>query len=333
MTFVCEHRDRFGVEPILRVLTIPVSTFYGWVGQQRDPCQRVVDDQALLGRIQAVHARSGGTYGAPRVHAQLRRDGVQTSRKRVARLLGAHGLQGAFLRRKWRCSTRQDPTATPAPDLVNRQFTAPTPNRLWVADLSRIPTGEGPLWLASVRDAYSRRIVGWKTSDRADVELVLGALEYAIWGRGLDGGDGQPRLIHHSDRGAQYTAIRFTQRLADAGIQPSMGSVGDSFDNALAENLLLHPENRADLPHQLPHPRGGRPGPVPLHRRLVQPPPHPEGPWLAQPQRVRDRLPSQPGGCDHRRNQVAHPPENRGNLKQPPHQPLVETLYPNVGEA
>jgi len=115
--------------------------------------------------------------------------------------MATHGLQGAFLRKRWRCSTRQDPTATPAPDLVNRDFTAPEPNRLWVADLSRIPTGEGPLWLASVRDAFSRRIVGWKTSDRADTDLVLGALEYAIWGRGLDGDPAQRRLIHHSDRG------------------------------------------------------------------------------------------------------------------------------------
>lgn len=152
--------------------------------------------------------------------------------------MATHGLQGAFLRKRWRCSTRQDPTATPAPDLVNRDFTAPAPNRLWVADISRIPTAEGPLWLAGVRDAFSRRIVGWKASDRADTALVLGALEYAIWGRGLDDDPAQPRLIHHSDKGAQYTAIRFTQRLHDAGIQPSMGSVGDSFDNALAENFF-----------------------------------------------------------------------------------------------
>jgi putative transposase len=238
MSFVAAHRDRFGVEPILRVLGIAVSTFYGWVAQQRDPCRHQRQDAWLVGKIRAIHQRSRGTYGAPRVHAQLRRDGVQTSRKRVARLMGAAGLQGAFLRKRWRCSTRQDPTATPAPDLVNRQFTAPAPNRLWVADISRIPTGEGPLWLASVRDAFSRRIVGWKTSDRADTDLVLGALEYAVWGRGLHGTPGQPRLVHHSDRGAQYTAIRFTQRLADAGIQPSMGSVGDSFDNALAENFF-----------------------------------------------------------------------------------------------
>jgi putative transposase len=238
MSFVDQHRDRFGVEPILRVIEVPVSTFYGWVAQQRDPAKRHRDDQALTNRIRRIHDRSGQTYGAPRVHAQLRRDGVRTSRKRVARLMATHGLQGAFLRKRWRCSTRQDPTATPAPDLVNRDFTAPAPNRLWVADISRIPTGEGPLWLASVRDAFSRRIVGWKTSDRADTELVWGALEYAVWGRGLDGDPAQRRLIHHSDRGAQYTAIRFTQRLADAGIQPSMGSVGDSFDNALAENFF-----------------------------------------------------------------------------------------------
>jgi putative transposase len=203
MSFVTTHRDRFGVEPILRVLEIPVSTFYGWEAQQRRPCQRQRQDAWLLGKIQAVHQRSGGTYGAPRVHAQLRRDGVRTSRKRVERLMGQAGLQGAFRRKRWRCSTRQDPTATPAPDLVDRNFTADAPNRLWVADISRIPTGEGPLWLASVRDAFSRRIVGWKASDRADVELVLGALEYAIWGRGLDDDPAQRRLIHHSDRGAQ----------------------------------------------------------------------------------------------------------------------------------
>jgi putative transposase len=238
MSFVAEHRDRFGVEPILRVLEIPVSTFYGWAAQQRDPCQRRRRDAWLLGEIQAVHVRSGGTYGAPRVHAQLRRDGVRTSRKRVERLMGQAGLQGAFLRKRWRCSTRQDPRATAAPDLVNRDFRVDAPNRLWVADISRIGTGEGPLWLASVRDAFSRRIVGWKASDRADVELVLGALEYAVWGRGRDGDPAQRRLIHHSDRGAQYTAIRFTQRLHDAGIQPSMGSVGDSLDNALAENFF-----------------------------------------------------------------------------------------------
>jgi putative transposase len=240
MSFVDASRDRFGVEPILRVLDIAVSTFYGWQARAHTPSQHALDDQVLTGRIRAIHARSGGTYGAPRIHAQLRRDGIRIGRKRVERLMRAAGLHGAFLRKRWRSSTRQDPRATPAPDLVNRQFTVAEPNRLWVADISRIPTGEGPLWLASVRDAFSRRIVGWKSSDRADTDLVLGALEYAIWGRDLDlsGDSSQPRLIHHSDKGTQYTAIRFTQRLADAGIAASTGSVGDSYDNALAENFF-----------------------------------------------------------------------------------------------
>jgi putative transposase len=202
MRFVDTHRDRFGSShpPGPRH---PCSTFYGWVAQQRRPCQRRRQDAWLTERIRAIHRRSGATYGAPRVHAQLRRDGVRTSRKRVERLMRADGLRGAFLRKRWRCSTRQDPKATPAPDLVDRNFKAEAPNRMWVADSSRIPTGEGPRWLASVRDAFSRRIVGWKASDRADVELVLGALEDAIWGRGLDGDPAQRRLIHHWDRGAQ----------------------------------------------------------------------------------------------------------------------------------
>jgi putative transposase len=220
MSFVATHRDRFGVEPILRVLRVPTSTFYGWLAQQRHPCPRRRQDALLVGKIRAVHGRSGGTYGAPRVHAQLRRDGVRVSRKRVERLMRAHGLQGGFLRKRWRCSTRQDPRATPAPDLVDRNFTAEAPNRLWVADISRIGTGEGPLWLASVRDAFSRRIVGWKASDRADTDLVLGALEYAVWGRGLDsaGDPAQRRLIHHSDRGAQGGFKRSSQHLNHEGV-------------------------------------------------------------------------------------------------------------------
>jgi putative transposase len=152
----------------------------------------------------------------------------------VERLMRTHGLQGAFMRKRRRSSTRRDPAATPALDLVNRNFKSDAPDRLWVADISRIPTGEGALWLASVRDAFSRRVVGWKASDRADVELVLDALEYALWSRQVE----RERLVFHSDHGAQYTAIRFTQRLVDAGARPSMGSVGDSYDNALAENFF-----------------------------------------------------------------------------------------------
>ncbi|RAS59220.1 transposase InsO family protein [Lentzea atacamensis] len=235
MKLVSQLRGRFGVEPILRVLGIASSTYYGWVQRQADPSPRQRQDEELVAEIVDIHTISGGTYGSPRVHATLRRRGIRVSRKRVERLMRGHELQGAFLRTKWRTpSTRRDPRATPAPDLVNRDFTAPAPDRLWVADATRIPTGEGVFWLAAVRDAFSNRIVGWKTSDRCDTSLVLGALEYAIWSR--DVRDGQ--LIHHSDRGSTYTSIRFAQRLADNGILPSMGSVGDSYDNALMENFF-----------------------------------------------------------------------------------------------
>ncbi len=195
MTLVDRLRDRFGVEPILRVLEIPVSTFYGWVARRRRPTPRDIEETWLGEQIQRIHKESGGTYGSPKVHAQLRREGICVSRKRVDRLMRQAGLQGAFMRKRRRSSTRRDPKATPAPDLVNRDFTAPAPNRLWVADISRIPTGEGALWLASVRDAFSRRVVGWKASDRADTELVLGALEYALWSRQVE----RERLVFHSD--------------------------------------------------------------------------------------------------------------------------------------
>ncbi len=234
MTLVDQLRGRFGVEPVLRVLEIPVSTFYGWLARRRRPSPRDIEETWLGEQIQRIHTESSETYGSPKVHAQLRREGIRCSRKRVERLMRQAGLQGAFMRKHRRSSTRRDPAATPAPDLVNRDFKTDAPDRLWVADISRIPTGEGPLWLASVRDAFSRRVVGWKASDRADTQLVLGALEYALWSRQVE----RERLVFHSDHGAQYTAIRFTQRLQDAGARPSMGSVGDSYDNALAENFF-----------------------------------------------------------------------------------------------
>ncbi|MGH3751054.1 MAG: IS3 family transposase [Micromonosporaceae bacterium] len=235
MRFVDEHRDRHAVELILRVLRISASTYYGWVNQAANPCERAEVDRGLLSNIHEIWEASGRTYGADRVHQQLRRDGIFVGRKRVERLMASQGWQGAFLRRGWKHgSTRQDPNAVPAPDLVNRDFTAPAPNRLWVADATRIRCGQGAFWLAAVRDAFSRRIVGWATSDRCDTDLILAALEYATWSRQVR--DGQ--LIHHSDRGSNYTSFRFGQRLTDNGILPSMGSVGDSFDNALMENFF-----------------------------------------------------------------------------------------------
>jgi transposase InsO family protein len=232
---VAALRDPFGVDPVLQVLGIAASTFYGWLAQDRRPSARRRTDAELLKQILEIHDRSGGTYGSPRVHATLHRRGIAVSRKRVERLMRQAGLQGAFLRKKWRTSsTRQNPAATPAPDLVNRDFTASAPNRLWVADATRIPCGEGVFWLAAVRDAFSNRIVGWRCSDRCDTDLILGALEYAVWSRGIRDGD----VVHHSDHGSNYTSLRFSQRLDDHGILASMGSVGDSYDNALMENFF-----------------------------------------------------------------------------------------------
>lgn len=235
MRFIEEHRDRYAVALLLRVLQIEPSTYYGWVAQARQPCNRELEDRGLLSNIYEIWTASGHAYGADRVHGQLQRDGIRVGRKRVERLMAAQGWQGAYLRRGWRhASTRCDPQASPATDLVGRDFTATAPNRLWVADATRIGCGEGAFWLAAVRDVYSRRIVGWKTSDRCDTDLVLGAFEYGVWTRDLSAG----QLVHHSDRGSNYTSFRFGQRLADLDVLPSMGSVGDSYDNALMENFF-----------------------------------------------------------------------------------------------
>jgi putative transposase len=218
MRFICEHRDRFGVEPILRVLEIPVSTFYGWLAQQRSPSRRTLDDRVLL-------ARSRPSMPAPA--APTGRRGSTPNCAATGSGSRASGWRGCWA--PTACRARSSVSAGAAPP-------ARTPRRprppTWSTATSRrmrrtgcgLPTcrrsqpGRGLCGWGSVRDAYSRRIVGWKTSDRADTDLALGALEYAVWGRGLD--SAQPRLIHHSDRGSQYTAIRFTQRLEDAGIRP-----------------------------------------------------------------------------------------------------------------
>ena len=171
------------------------------------------------------------------------------SRKRVERLMREDGLQGAFLRKRWRvASTRQNPRATPAPDLVNRDFTAAAPDRLWVADATRIPCGEGVFWLAAVRDAFSNRIVGWRCSDRCDTDLILGALEYAVWTRNVASG----HIVHHSDRGSNYTSLRFGQRLEDHGILASMGSVGDSYDCETAVRRPVGLTRAYDWPFRCP---------------------------------------------------------------------------------
>lgn len=234
MSFIDAHDFPAGL--VLRVLGIAESTYYDWRTRRLSPSRRELDDAVLLEQVLKVRAVNefAATYGSPRVWLELRRQGVRVGRKRVERLMRNNGLQGAHLRRGWKGgSTRQNPAHTAAPDLVERDFRVSAPNRLWVADLTRIMTGEGVLWLASVRDAFANRIVGWATDPRATTALVLTALNHALRSRDLRAG----QLIFHSDKGAQYTALRFTQRLVDAGVAPSTGSTGDSFDNALAENL------------------------------------------------------------------------------------------------
>ena len=234
MSFIQAHDFPAGL--VLRVLGVAESTYYDRRARQVAPSRRELEDAALFEQICKVRAAHefAVTYGSPRAWLELRRQGVRVGRKRVERLMREHRLQGAHLRRGWKGgSTRQNPHHIAAPDLVQRDFRATAPNRLWVADLTRILTGEGVLWLASVRDAFANRIVGWATDPRATTTLVLTALNHALRSRDVRTG----QLIFHSDKGAQYTALRFTQRLVDAGVAPSTGSTGDSFDNALAENL------------------------------------------------------------------------------------------------
>ncbi|MFG2584795.1 IS3 family transposase [Streptomyces malaysiensis] len=234
MTALIDEHPHLGVEPVLRELRIPSSTYYRWRRAGKEPCGRRRQDAELTDRIRQVHQDSGGIYGSPRVHAVLRREGVHVGRKRVERLMRQAGLAGISPRRG-KGFTRRDPDADLAPDLVQRDFTAPAPNRLWVTDLTMIPTREGPLWLSAIRDAFSRRVVAWETSAHADADLVLSSLEYALTSREVAPGE----LVHHADHGTRYTSIKLTTRLVGAGIQASMGSVGDSFDNALAENLWI----------------------------------------------------------------------------------------------
>jgi transposase InsO family protein len=234
VTALVNEHPHLGVEPVLRELDIPSSTYYRWRQAEKKPCKRRRQDAELTGKIRQVHADSGGIYGSPRVHAVLKREGVHVGRKRVERLMRQAGLAGISPRRS-KSFTRRDPDADLAPDLVRRDFNATVPNRLWVTDLTMLATEEGPLWLSAIRDAFSRRVVAWETSARADADLVLTSLEYALASREVRPGE----LVHHADHGTQYTSVKLTTRLVRAGIQASMGSVGNSFDNALAENLWI----------------------------------------------------------------------------------------------
>jgi putative transposase len=213
-----------------RLLHISRSGFYAWL--DRPMSERDRSDLALSGKIEAIHRRSRGVYGSPNIHAELADDHrIRVGRKRVARLMRSAGLRGATLRR-YVITTQTDSGAERAVDLVDRQFYTDGPDRLWVADITYVPTWSGFLYLAMVLDVYSRRIVGWAMETHLRTELILAALNMAITQR-------RPQaVIHHSDRGCQYTSYAFGKRCREAGVMPSMGSVGDAYDNAMAESFF-----------------------------------------------------------------------------------------------
>ena len=220
----------FPVSVMARVLGVSKAGFYAWL--QRPPSARSQADAALMERVHSIHAASRGTYGAPRVHAELRQSGERHGRKRIARLMREAGLVGASHRRGGPVTTRRDRDARPAPDLVDRNFAAAGPNQLWVADITFVPTAMGFMHLAVVLDAFSRRVVGWSMANHLRAELVLDALEMAVGQRKPDD------VIHHSDQGSQYTSLAFGARCREAGVRPSMGSVGDAYDNAMCESFF-----------------------------------------------------------------------------------------------
>jgi len=223
------HQAEYPVKLMCRLLGVSPSGYYAW--RKRGASARSQADADLLEKIEHVHTRSHGTYGSPRIHAELRENGTRVARKRVARLMAEAGIEGVSRRRGVKTTLRCARTR-PAPDLVERNFAATGPDRLWVADITYISTAAGFLYLAVVLDAWSRRVVGWAMAAHLRTELVLNALGMAL-------GQRRPAaVIHHSDQGTQYTSVAFGLRCKQAGVRPSMGSVGDAYDNALCESFF-----------------------------------------------------------------------------------------------
>ena len=229
--FMIAHQGTHRVAVMSRVLSVSRSGYYAW--RKRGPSQRAVADAELTEQIRAIHACSRGTYGSPRIHAELREHDVRVGRKRIARLMASAGIEGVSPRKKKVKTTVQDKAAAAVPDLVKREFTAEAPDQLWVADITYVPTRTGFLYLAIVLDVFSRRVVGWAMATHMRTELVEEALDMAITQR-------QPPVgvVHHSDRGSQYTSIAFGARAAAAGMRLSMGRVGSAYDNAMAESFF-----------------------------------------------------------------------------------------------
>jgi len=235
VAFIDEHRDEYGVEPICDVLPIAPSTYYDHRARAQDPAKRpdrAKRDEELRSKIQRVWDENHAVYGAEKVWRQLGREKVAAARCTVERLMRGMGLRGAVRGRAFKVTTVADATAIRPPDLVDREFSATRPNQLWVADITYVATWAGFAYIAFVIDVFSRRIVGWRVSSSLKSDLALDALEQALHARPDSDG-----VVHHSDRGSQYTSIRYTERLAAAGVERSVGSVGDSYDNALAESL------------------------------------------------------------------------------------------------
>ena len=236
--FIDDHRAEYGVEPICAVLPIAPSTYYWRKAREADPSLRsgrAQRDERLRGEIGRVWRENFAVYGAEKVWKQLNREGIPAARCTVARLMKELGLKGAVRGRAFKTTTQPgEGTARPL-DLVDRDFAASRPNELWVADLTYVATWRGFVYVAFVIDAFSRRIVGWRVSRSLRSDLALDALEQAICEREEDTAE---RLVHHSDRGVQYLSIRYTERLAEAAIETSVGSRGDSYDNALAESVI-----------------------------------------------------------------------------------------------
>ena len=235
VTFIDEHRSEYGVEPICDVLPIAPSTYYEHRARTRDPAKhpaRAKRDEELRPKIQRVWRENHAVYGVDKVWRQLAREKVATARCTVARLMRGMGLRGAVRGHAFKVTTVADEAAMRPPDLVARQFTATRPNQLWVADITYVATWAGFVYVAFVVDVFSRCIVGWRVSKSLRSDLALDALEQALHSRPTT-----DKLVHHSDRGVQYLSIRYTERLAEAGLQRSVGSVGDSYDNALAESI------------------------------------------------------------------------------------------------
>jgi putative transposase len=236
--FIDAHRTAYGVEPICAVLPIAPSLYYELKAREDEPArqpERARRDAALSEHVGRVWRENREVYGVRKVWKQLQREGHPVARCTVARLMRQRGLRGAMRGRRFKVTTIADTAAPRPPDLVTRQFTATRPNQLWVADLTYVATWRGFVYVAFVIDVFSRRIVGWRTSSSLRSDLALDALEQALYARPLGASE---RLVHHSDRGVQYLSIRYTERLAEAGIELSVGSTGDSYDNALAETVI-----------------------------------------------------------------------------------------------